>query len=228
MTHPYDPRMREEEEKKKLQSRDRIARSQVQQQQLARKQGPGSAPIASPGGNPLMQIGKALAGNALGPLGPLAGLFFNKGGNVPMKGYNTGGWLTALFGQGLPMNPNRRKVEEEKRRRQQSGQPSILEQINWWGGKKQQQPARRNMGGPIANPMGYNEGGSVQETPIKKVMDEQKLDQQAKAFELEQQRKAEKHSMEMQQKKQQFATQQKMKQEAATTSKKPKAPLAKK
>ena len=42
-------------------------------------------------------------------------------------------------------------------------------------------PVKRNMGGPL-NPHGYNEGGHTMETPTKKVMDEQKLEQQAKAL----------------------------------------------
>ena len=91
-------------------------------------------------------------------------------------------------------------------------------------------PVKRNMGGPLANPHGYNEGGQTMETPTKKVMDEQKLEQQAKAFELEQQRKQEAHNMAMKQKQQQFALSQKMKQESATTNKtptKPKSPLSK-
>ena len=83
----------------------------------------------------------------------------------------------------------------------------------------------RNTGGPLSNPNGYNEGGAMGETPIKKVMDEQKLAQQAKAFELEQQRKKEAHDMAMKQKQQAFSQGQKMKQESATTTMKPKSPL---
>ena len=77
-------------------------------------------------------------------------------------------------------------------------------------------------------PHGYNEGGhTMQATPTKKVMDEQKLDQQAKAFQLEQKRKQEAHDLAMRQKQQQFSEAQKMKREAATTNKQPKAPLSK-
>ena len=40
---------------------------------------------------------------------------------------------------------------------------------------------KRNMGGPISgNPNGYNEGGPAMETPIKKVMDVEKLESQKK------------------------------------------------
>ena len=87
-------------------------------------------------------------------------------------------------------------------------------------------PVKRNMGGPL-NPHGYNEGGHTMETPTKKVMDEQKLEQQAKAFELEQKRKQETHDLAMRQKQQQFSEAQKMKKAAATTNKQPKAPLSK-
>ena len=82
-----------------------------------------------------------------------------------------------------------------------------------------------NVGGPLSNPNGYNEGGATNETPIKKVMDEQKLAQQAKAFDMEQQRKQEAHDMAMKQKQQGFNEAQKMKKESATTTMKPKAPL---
>lgn len=91
-----------------------------------------------------------------------------------------------------------------------------------------------NTGGPVGkgplNPHGYNEGGSVMETPLKKVMDEQKLEQNAMAFELDQKRKQEAHDLAMKQKQQQFAEAQKMKKAAATTAKtaaKPKGPLSK-
>jgi len=88
-----------------------------------------------------------------------------------------------------------------------------------------------NSGGMVgnghSNPNGYNEGGSVTETPIKKVMDEQKLDQQAKAFDLEQKRKQETHEQAMRIKEQQAKQAAAMKKASATTSKTPKKPLAK-
>ena len=70
----------------------------------------------------------------------------------------------------------------------------------WWMKLLDRAPAveGKNVGGMMRgplNPNGYNEGGAVQETPIKKVMDEQKLDQQAKAFELDEMRKQEKHAL---------------------------------
>lgn len=86
-----------------------------------------------------------------------------------------------------------------------------------------------NKGGKVHNnPHGYNEGGAVGETPIKKVMDEQKLEQQAKAFELEQQRKQQTHEQAMRIKEQQAKQAAAMKKAAANTSKqpaKPKGPL---
>ena len=57
-------------------------------------------------------------------------------------------------------------------------------------------------------------------------MDEQKLDQQAKAFELDEMRKQEKHQLDMKLKQQQFQQAQQMKRASATTNKQPKAPLA--
>lgn len=197
---PY-PMTEEERERRRreeaMKARQRIASTQVQDQQLQQKAGLQTPQGGGPGllGQAGQIAGKQLLSSLLGPLGPLAGLF-NKGGQVPMQGYNKGGWLTALYGK-----------------------PSV--------------PMMRNTGGPIqmrpplANPNGYREGGSVQETPIKKVMDEQKLEQQAKAFELEQQRKQEAHDMAMKQKQMQFQQAQKLKKESATTTKKPKPPLAK-
>ena len=104
----------------------------------------------------------------------------------------------------------------------------------WWMKILDRAPAveGKNMGGMMRrgplNPNGYNEGGAVQQTPIKKVMDEQKLDQQAKAFELDEMRKQEKHQLDMKLKQQQFQQAQQMKKAAATTNKTAKAPLAKK
>ncbi len=157
-------------------------------------------------------IGAALT-PVLGPLGPIAGpliadlgmdaisSLFNVGGKVPMQGLNNGG-------------PARETTEE------------LMKRLG---------TTAMNTGGtvrpPLANPNGYNEGGSVTETPIKKVMDEQKLEQQALAFDIYQLRMSDAHNMAMKQKQQQFAEAQKMKKAAATTSKtaaKPKAPLARK
>lgn len=219
----YDPR--EEEERRK---RARIARSQVQQAPLAQRQGT-QGPGAVGGGNQIAnQLLKGVLTGALGPVGTLFGGLFNKGGMVQMQGYNVGGWLYSLFGkkpaQRNPqapswwMNPNKMAAEKEKQKLRQSGGPSIWQQTGRMS---------RNMGGAIPNPNGYNEGGSVGETPIKKVMDEQKLEQQAMAFDLEQKRKQEAHDMAMKQKQQQFATAQKMKKESAMTNKKPKTPLSK-
>ena len=104
----------------------------------------------------------------------------------------------------------------------------------WWMKILDRAPSveGKNMGGMMRrgplNPNGYNEGGAVQETPIKKVMDEQKLDQQAKAFELDEMRKQEKRQLDMKLKQQQFQQAQQMKRASATTNKQPKAPLAKK
>ena len=93
-----------------------------------------------------------------------------------------------------------------------------------------------NMGGPIsANPYGYNEGGQAQATPIKKVMDQDKLeaqqemdvikeDQAEKAFLAGERRKEEMHALQMKQKEEAHALQMKLKKESATM----KAPLAKK
>jgi len=104
----------------------------------------------------------------------------------------------------------------------------------WWMKLLDRAPAveGKNVGGMMRrgplNPNGYNEGGAVQETPIKKVMDEQKLAQQATAFELDEKRKQEKHALDMKLKQQQFQQAQAIKRASATTSKAPKAPLAKK
>ena len=109
----------EEEERRKRMAREQIARSQVQEQNIAAKRG--MNPIAASRANPLQQIGqqvgKALLTKALGPLGML----FNLGGKV--KGYNVGG---------LPMPPS--------------------------------------------NPNGYKEGGPMMQMPLKKVMDEDKIE----------------------------------------------------
>ena len=87
---------------------------------------------------------------------------------------------------------------------------------------------RRNTGGmmgPLGNPHGYNEGGATMETPLKKVMDEDKIELARMAamraeerkdmkFQADEKRAQEKHDMDM-----------KMKKQASVTKK---APLASK
>ena len=94
---------------------------------------------------------------------------------------------------------------------------------------------RKNVGGPISsNPYGYNEGGPAQATPIKKVMDVEKLESQKKmdalkedqaerAFQMGEQRKEEAHQQAMAQKEEAHAQAMKLKKESATM----KAPLSK-
>ena len=93
----------------------------------------------------------------------------------------------------------------------------------------------RNQGGPISgNPQGYNEGGQTMATPIKKVMDmeklesqkkmdEQKMEQAERAFQEGESRKDEAHQMAMQQKQEAHQQAMKLKKESATM----KAPLSK-
>ena len=92
-----------------------------------------------------------------------------------------------------------------------------------------------NMGGQMPlNPHGYNEGGSVMGTPIKKVMDEDKLesqqqmavikeDQAEKAFMMEQERKDKLLQQQLQQKEEKHKLDMKLKKESATM----KPPLSK-
>ena len=94
---------------------------------------------------------------------------------------------------------------------------------------------KRNMGGPISgNPNGYNEGGPAMETPIKKVMDVEKLESQKKmdmikedqaerAFQMGEKRKQEAHQQAMMQKEEAHKQAMKLKKESATM----KAPLSK-
>ena len=205
MPHPYD-----EEERKK--SRDRIARTQIQEQQMQRMQ-PQVASPAGQGSSILPMLGKLAAKQFLGPLGAL----FNKGGKVPMQGYNDGGWLSALFGA----NPYRKKVEEEKKRRAKAKQASILSQIGWPGSS---QPVKRNMGGMMPmplNPNGYNEGGAAMETPIKKVMEEDKIAMAREAFMLAEQRKDKKAEQEEARASEKHSLDMKLKKKSATTNKTP-------
>ena len=124
----------------------------------------------------------------------------NMGGPISMYGYNKGG-----------------KAADKR---------------PWWQRMLDRNPTRRagmNVGGMVPqgplNPNGYNEGGPVAPTPIKKVMDEDKIEIQRETFEraearkdmkfqLDEKRAAEKHAMDM-----------KLKKAAAVTKK---APLAKK
>ena len=86
----------------------------------------------------------------------------------------------------------------------------------------------RNQGGPISgNPHGYNEGGSTQATPIKKVMDMEKLesqksmdslkeDQAERSFQMGESRKDEAHQQAMMQKEEAHQQAMKLKKESAT------------
>jgi len=204
MFSPEQQRMLQEQ----LQRRSKVAQSKASATPIAAQQGAMQPGGAGPSGqSPLrqmgMQIGKKLIGGLFGGL-------FNEGGKVQQQKPKKS-WWEWFYGSRTGPNPN-----------------SIWAQTG------------RNMGGPIhgynmggkmpLNPHGYNEGGMAHETPIKKVMDEQKLDQQAMAFELEQQRKEEAHQQAMRIKEQQAKQAAKMKTAAATTSKtatKPKKPLAK-
>ena len=133
----------------------------------------------------------------------------NMGGPISMKyGYNKGGrvpWWRRM----LDRNPERNAQRRAQRKN--------------LGGMINEMP-RYNKGGPL-NPMGYNEGGPAMPTPIKKVMDEDKITMAREAFEMAEARKdqkamaderraQEKHDMDMKLKKAQMMTR--------------KAPLAKK
>ena len=195
----------EEEEKKREMLRQRIASSKVSNQPLSPQQNPqlAAGPVGGQGGG-IAQIGTDLAKKALlqsigGPFGALLGGLFNDGGQVPMKSWYNMG--------GNVMSPD-----------------------TFVNGKiKSKHYNHLNMGGMPLNPNGYNEGGQSMETPIKRVMDEQKLEQQAKAFELEQKRKQQVHEQAMRLKEKQAKEAAAMKKAAATTNKtatKPKGPLA--
>ena len=192
--------------------------------------------VAKEGGTQVagQALGAALT-PVLGPLGPVAGpliadlgvdaisSLFNVGGKVMSNGYNIGGKVdTDQVINGKFMSKHTPTIRNDEGH---LGSGAIRPQDPTHFDK----PVNYlNMGGPLSNPNGYNEGGAVTETPIKKVMDEQKLQQQAVAFERDQTRKQEAHDMAMKQKQLQFATAQKMKKDSATTTAKPKAPLAKK
>ena len=166
-----------------------------------------------------MGLKTALAGSPLAPFAGVLGGLFNEGGKVSKDK----SWWNWFYGsKGGQEGSFRDQTNWGGHKKNDGGmidnQHHVMPNKAWMAGA-----THMNMGGPL-NPYGYNEGGSVMETPIKKVMDEQKLEQQAKAFELEQKRKQEAHNMTMQQKQQQFALAQKLKKQSATTSMKPKKP----
>ena len=226
--------MSPEEQERQRRERESTRQSQIAQSRATTANfggaaGGGGGPAVQKQKNPLqdigMQLGKAALGSALGPLGGVLGGLFNNGGKVPMQGYNQGG-QTNRFGRQITkpartqttaqqskggggwfswMNPNRKKLQDMG--------------LNHRG-------VKRNMGGPISsNPHGYNEGGQAIETPMKKVMDEDKIELARMAamraeerkdmkFQADEKRAQEKHDMDM-----------KMKKQASVTKK---APLASK
>ncbi len=247
-----DPRMIEEMKKREAMKRQsKVAQSTASATPIQPAQHAAPPGMAGGGQSPLqqagMQIGKKLLGSALGPLGGLIGGLFNEGGKVPMQGYNQGGWLQALWGKPKQQRPNNLQQTGKytytskqptqmgrgtnsnlnKQRLQQTSQAFGNRNQNAWSNLKK--GLGFNQGGMVGplNPQGYNEGGMAQETPMKRVMDEQKLEQQAVAFDKDEMRKQEKHTQDMKIKQQQFQEAQKMKKAAASTNKKPKAPLSK-
>ena len=203
MTYRYDPRlMEEEEEKRKRATRNQIARSQVQQSPLAQRQSM-QQPGAVGGSDIKSMLLKQALGSALGPVGALFGGLFNEGGKVPMQGYNNGG------------QPKQKKSIWDYFWGSRSGKEgSFRDQTGW------------NMGGPIsANPHGYNEGGATQATPLKKVMDEDKIEMAREAFERGEARKDQKAAADERRAQEKHTQDMKMKKASATTNK---APLAKK
>ena len=174
-------------------------------------------------------LGAALT-PVLGPLGPVAGpliadlgvdaisSLFNVGGKVMPNGYNTGG----------KVNPD--QVVNGKFMSEHT--PTIRNDEGHLGSGaiRPQDPTHfdkpvkyLNMGGPLANPNGYNEGGSVTETPIKKLMDMDKMAMAREAFERKEMRADEAHKQQMMLKEKQAAQAAKMKKDASTV----KGPLAK-
>ena len=226
MTPEEEERQRRERES----TRDsKIAQSRAQTANFGGPLGGGAAgPQVQKRQNPLqdigMQLGKAALGSALGPIGGLFGGLFNNGGKVPMQGYNQGG-QTNRFGRQIT------KPARTKTTAQQSGGGGWFSWMNPNRKKLQDmglnhRGVKRNMGGPISgNPHGYNEGGQAIETPMKKVMDEDKIELARMAamraeerkdmkFQADEKRAQEKHDMDM-----------KMKKQASVTKK---APLASK
>ena len=167
--------------------------------------GGGQSPLAGIGGQ-LLKTGLGAALGPLG--GILGGLFneggqvqgYNQGGwlsqlfggtgkprtsrwggeatkapRTQTTGVPQGGGISSWFGQ----NPNKAKRDAQYAAHAQSGKPSIWERLGRnIGGPVELSPAMRNMGGPLSNPNGYNEGGQTQATPVKKMMDMEKLESQ--------------------------------------------------
>ena len=248
---PYHPR--DEEERRKRQA-SKVAQSQASATPI-QAQAPLQPTAVGRNQSPLAQVGQqagakllqSALGSALGPLGGVLGGLFNKGGKIPM-GYNTGGWLAGLFGGG-PKQTNRfgREVTKPARTKttaQMGGakwwqnpykQAAQQEQMRSRGKPSIWQQLGRNTGGAIPNPNGYNEGGAAMPTPIKKVMDVEKLDAQVsmdelkedqaeRAFQAQERRKDVQMQQSMKQKEEAHALQMKLKKQSATM----KAPLAKK
>ena len=126
-------------------------------------------------------------------------------------------------------NPNRVKRDAQYAAHAKSGKPSIWQKLGLnTGGMVDLSPAMRNMGGPLSmNPNGYNEGGQTQATPIKKVMDmeklesqkmmdQQKLAQAEKAFMMAEGRKDEAAEQAMMQKEESHQQAMKLKKDSAT------------
>ena len=202
MTYQYDPRM-EEEERKKRALRNKIAQSQVQQMPLQQAQQSPTQAVGGGGSDIKSMLLKQALGSAFGPVGALFGDLFNEGGKVPMQGYNNGG------------QPKQKRSIWDYFWGSRSGKEgSFRDQTGW------------NMGGPIsANPHGYNEGGSTQATPLKKVMDEDKIEMAREAFERGEARKDAKAAADEKRAQETHQQAMQMKKAAATTNK---APLAKK
>ena len=162
-TH-YNPQLEEEKKRREEKiAQSRASANPIQQAPLMQAPGVGpqqQSPLAQAG----MMVGKKLLGSALGPLGGVLGGLFNDGGKVPMQGYNTGGWLSSLLGPGKPRTS--RKFGESKKK------PRTKTTAQRRGYNVGGMVPNPRMMGPL-NPHGYNEGGAVQATPIKKVMDEQ-------------------------------------------------------
>lgn len=202
---PEDERM-----KRMMAARGRIAKSSVPNAPV-QPQKPQMAAAPSGKGGPLQGLGKELGKKALmgalGPLGGILGGLFNEGGKVP--------WWKKAWGS-------------------RSGKKgSIRDQIGWniggpistnYGLNTGGNVPNPNMMGPL-NPNGYNEGGPAPSTPIKRVMDEDKIEIQRETFERAEARKDEKFKMDEQRAAEKHKMDMKMKKQASVTNK---APLAKK
>ena len=202
--------------------------------------GQSQSPLAQVGG----QVGQKLLKTALG--GMFGGLF-NNGGMIP-QGYNKGGWLTSIFGSGKPRTSRTFGEASKPARTQTTGWTNPLgknpyrQKVDNLNAAAQKRGAQKNIwglpgfntGGSVGNPNGYNEGGSTMGTPIKKVMDIEKLDSQKKMDALKEdqaertwymaeKRKDEAHAQAMKQKEESHQMAMKLKKESATM----KAPLSK-